>query len=408
MNKKTTDILIVGGGLTGAILLLALKQLNIDCILLDANGFEQRLKEDFDARSLALSPASVRILDTLDIWPVLQKKATAIEFIHVSDKNRFGATRLSGSKEQALGYVLEMQDINQALHQLLPKTQILAPAKLESLDTEAVCAQVSYQGESLEIKAKLIVAADGANSFVRTCCGLPVEEKKYHQTAIVSNVLLAKPHQNQAFERFTSEGPLALLPMSEQRMSLVWAMSPRQAEILAALDEKAFRQALQKAFGYRLGRFVRCGKTALFPLKHSFMPNQAVWPVVFVGNAAHTLHPVAGQGFNLGLRDVAMLAQRIAGSGINQEMLAEYSKARQYDQKAITHITNGLIYLFTHTNPLFKIGRNLGMIAMDNIPPLRNSFARHARGFGGEIPDLACGFALKEDRNTNKEPQRDS
>ena len=224
MKRIETDILIVGGGLSGAALVLALEGLGYSCLLLEAEPFSNRLEEGFDARSLALSPASQRILQHLGVWDKMAQDVCPIEFIHVSDQKRFGATRLHGSSDNPLGYVAEIQTINRALVSLLPEENLMAPARLTELQPEKALAKVDYQSEQYEIKAKLIVAADGAKSTARKFTRLTTNTRDFGQTAIVANIELARPHQQKAYERFTPEGPLALLPMPGKRMSLVWAM----------------------------------------------------------------------------------------------------------------------------------------------------------------------------------------
>lgn len=394
MIDKEIDILIVGGGLTGAALMLALQELSLKVMLVDAHPLEHKMNADFDARSLALSPASKRILTMLGVWELLENQATAIDLIHVSDQHHFGTTRLQADLNAPLGYVVEMQHINNALHQLLDKQHILAPATVEVLDLERQIATVRTETGAINVSARLIVAADGTHSALRRLCALPAQTKLYIQQAIVANIGLLNPHQNRAYERFTAQGPLALLPMQEQRMSLVWAMPPADATRLLTLPESQFLAELQQNFGYRLGRFTKVGKRFAYPLQQVLMTQQAKGLVVFVGNAAHTLHPVAGQGFNLGLRDVATLAQCIAKEGLTSQMLQHYLQLRASDQKIITHFTDGLISLFTSRLPGLGIARGLGLVALDNIPALKNLLARYARGFGGVVPDLVCEIAL--------------
>lgn len=396
MAKKEIDILIIGGGLTGATLMLALKGLGFSTLLVEAKPFNEKVNPDFDARSLALSPASKRILNMLGVWDILDQYATAIELIHVSDQHRFGVSRLQGDKTNPLGYVVEMQHINLAIHQLLAQDDFMAPATLTALDLAAKTAIVTTESGEVSITAQLIIAADGADSMVRHMCELPAKIKSYNQQAIVANIGLMKPHEHRAYERFTAHGPLALLPMSDNRMSLVWAMPPSKAEQLMRLSDADFLKELQRAFGYRLGRFVKAGTRYSYSLKQVLMPQQAQWPVVFVGNAAHTLHPVAGQGFNLGLRDAAMLAQCIGERGLNKEMVQHYLQLRRHDQRMITRLTDGLIQVFTSRFPGMGLVRNMGLIALDNIPALKNILARYARGFGGFTPDLVCEIALTE------------
>jgi 2-octaprenyl-6-methoxyphenol hydroxylase len=303
---------------------------------------------------------------------------------------------LHGEPNAPLGYVVEMQYINSALHQLLDPQHILAPAKVLSLDKTTQSVRISTDAGEMNVVARLIVAADGAHSKMRHFCELPSQTKLYMQEAIVANIGLLKPHNGRAYERFTAYGPLALLPMQDNRMSLVWAMPPNEAQQIMSLSENEFLQKLQEAFGYRLGRFAKVGKRSSFPLQQILMPKQVKGPVVFVGNAAHTLHPVAGQGFNLGLRDVATLAQCIAKQGLSAEMLAHYVQLRAHDQKVIAGFTDGLINVFTNRVHGLGLVRGLGLIALDTIPALKNILARYARGFGGIIPDLVCEIALQE------------
>lgn len=400
MIDNDVDILIIGGGLTGASLLLALKNSGHSCVLVEAAPFSDKIQSDFDARSLALSPATARILKMLGVWPLLSDHASAIESIHVSDQHRFGATRLKGELNKALGHVIEMQYINHALHQLLPKENILAPAKLVHLDSQQGIATLKQGDKELQIKAQLIVAADGADSAVRRLMGLTAKSKDYQQSAIVANIELEKPHQHRAFERFTPSGPLALLPMTDQRMSLVWAMPPAQASEHLALSDKDFLKALQNAFGYRLGRFIKSGQRQCFPLKQTLMPTAIKWPVVFVGNAAHTLHPVAGQGFNLGLRDVAMLAQLIKEKGVNPDMLKIYQEQRKGDQNNTTRMTDQLLSIFTSRFMPLKLARSLGLIAVDNSSSLKKLLTHYASGFGGIVSDLICEIPLDKGLNS--------
>lgn len=395
MADQEIDILIVGGGLTGATLMLALNDLGYKTLLVEAKPFSNRVHQDFDARTLALAPASVRILQMLKVWPHLQDNTTPIETIHVSEQRCFGSARLYSEEQSSLGHVVEMQHINRALHELLDEQRVLAPAELIALDKMNGVATIrSVAGESI-LRARLIVAADGAGSAVRRLCNISTTVKDYGQHAIVANIGLARAHKNVAYERFTPSGPLALLPMTGLRTSLVWSLLPSDAERLMSCSELEFLRTLQQAFGYRLGRFVKTGRRVLYPLKQVVISESVSSSVVFIGNAAHTLHPVAGQGFNLGLRDVATLAQCIAQEGLCGSMLQTYRQARAHDQAAIIRFTDSLVELFTSQIPGFALGRGIGLIALDNIAILKNLLARYTRGFAGVIPDLVCGIPLE-------------
>lgn len=396
MTNKEIDILIIGGGLTGATLMLAVQGLGFSTLLVEAKPFTDKINPDFDARSLALSPASQRILTMLGVWDLLKDHATAIDKIHVSEQHHFGMSRLQGKDDAPLGYVVEMQYINQALHQLIAKDLLIAPGTLHALDLNRRTATILTDSGEVHVSARLVVAADGAQSAVRRFSALPATIKQYDQHALVANVGLLKPHGQCAYERFTRHGPLALLPMQGNRMSLVWAVPSKDVAYFLSLSDADFLKQLQLTFGYRLGRFVKVGARFSFPLQQVLMPVQTKWPVVFVGNAAHTLHPVAGQGFNLGLRDVAALAQCIAKQGLCSEMLHHYVQLRAHDQKVITCFTDGLIQVFTSRIPGLGLARGLGLIALDNIPALKRILARYARGFGGILPDLVCDIALNK------------
>ncbi|WP_133128121.1 2-octaprenyl-6-methoxyphenyl hydroxylase [Legionella nagasakiensis] len=395
MTEQQVDILIIGGGLTGATLMLALANAGHRVLLIEAQPFADKTKIDFDARTLALSPASVRILKMLNVWSELADEATAITTIHVSEKQRFGTAKLQADKKNPLGYVVEMQHIHGAMHKRLDAQKIIAPAKLMALDMQTGTATIQDDQGILTLRATLIVAADGADSYVRQLCGLSAQIKDYHQHAVIANIGLTRSHRHWAYERFISSGPMALLPMTGLRASLVWSLPPKEAERMMVMNEAHFLKALQEAFGYRLGRFVRVGRRALYPLRQVIMVQQAFWPVVFVGNAAHTLHPVAGQGFNLGLRDVALLAQCIIQHGLNPEMLRQYQQLRRHDQMAITRFTDSLVELFGCKIPGIGAARSAGLIALDNNRLLKKIFARYTCGFAGFIPDLACGIPLQ-------------
>ncbi len=395
MVDREIDILIVGGGLTGAALMLALADAGFSTLLVETKPHSDHANAHFDMRSLAISPASMSILQMLNVWPLLRESAAAIDTIHVSEQHHFGSARLFGDVQNPLGYVVEMHHIDRALYQLLDQKHIMAPAWLTAVNATTGTATITSPTGNTTVQARLIVAADGTNSSVRTLCGLKTQIKDYAQHAIVANIGLARAHQQCAYERFTSTGPLALLPLTGLRSSLVWAMPPKDAERVMAMPDSGFLNHLQHAFGYRLGRFTRAGQRVIYPLQQVLMPEQVSGKVVFVGNAAHTLHPVAGQGFNLGLRDVAMLAQCLVREGLGPEMLQTYQQSRRHDQTAITRFTNGLVDLFTSHLPGMALVRSAGMIAVDNIPMLKNLLARYARGYAGITPDLVCGIALQ-------------
>lgn len=393
MADKNVDILIVGGGLIGASLLLALKQTSLSIALIEAHPLTQSIETHFDARSFALAPSSMRLLEQLRIWPSIAKYATPINTIHISEQGRFGHANLEGNP---LGQVIEAQYLNQAIYHALPKESVISPATVVEFDPIKETVTVKEGDKTYTIQARLIVAADGADSLIRRFCKLPALTKNYAQAALVANVGLARSHHNIAYERFTPTGALAFLPMSDSRAALVWTLPTAEAMRLQAMPETAFLAQLQKTFGYRLGRLAKVGQRYTYPLRQVLMRQTVIDSTVFIGNAAHTLHPVAGQGFNLGLRDVAMLAQCLVERGLTSSALAYYQKNRKNDQKITAYLTDKLIELFNSQMPGLTLARGMGLMLFDQFPSLKKSISRYAQGLGGVVPDLICGIPLRE------------
>ncbi len=385
---EDVDVLVIGGGVIGRVLMRALPS-SVHALLVDDKPI-QVTKESFDARSIALSQSSIQVLKMLDIWPFLAQKQTPIQAIHISEQGRFGHARLL-SQRDPLGAVVEMSDLNAQC--VNGPFSSLAQATLVHYDRETRCATIKTATKEHVVRANVIVGADGADSFLRSCCQCPLIEKDYHQHALVVNIGLQRAHAHWAYERFTAHGPIAMLPMSEQRAALIWVNSPERTLMLNQLSDEAFLKSLQQCFGYRLGRFVKMGKRSVYPLFQKVMPNKVVDSVVFIGNAAHTLHPIAGQGLNLGLRDAAMLAQCIIQCGANPEALMHYQKSRTEDEQVIATSTDILIKLFGAKIPGLSVMRGLGLIALDHSTFLKRLISRYASGYGGVVPDLVCGIA---------------
>jgi 2-octaprenyl-6-methoxyphenol hydroxylase len=387
------DVLIVGGGLIGHALMRALAPYPFHTLLVDDRPIISDAST-FDARSIALSNASIHILKALKVWPLLTEKATLIEKIHVSEKRAFGHARLLGDSQHPLGAVIELNDLARAFDDLRDKRHSLGPAELVAFDSKENKATIKTSTGERILRARIVVGADGAQSFLRECCQLSVQKKDYHQHALVTNIGLARDHQHWAYERFTADGPIAMLPMSHSRASLIWVNSPAQTAQLNALNDDVFLSKLQHAFGYRLGRFVKVGQRSIYPLYQKIMPQKVVRSVVFIGNAAHTLHPIAGQGFNLGLRDVAMLMQCFVKQGLCMDALEQYQKLRKPDERVITRATDALITLFMSQLPGLSVARSLGLAAVDNSALLQKMLSRYASGYGGIVPDLVCGIPI--------------
>jgi 2-octaprenyl-6-methoxyphenol hydroxylase len=401
------DLIIVGGGMAGASLALALARQPLRIALVEAVPYRTETQPSYDDRAIALSEGSHRIFAAMGVWQAIAPRATPIERIHVSDQGHLGVTRLDCREEQvpALGYVVTGRALGHALVSAsaeLSNLTLVSPASLVDLQLgEALAtATIERDGQRETLRAPLLVAADGGDSSVRRLLGIQASERDYRQTAIITNLTPERPHRNLAYERFTPHGPLALLPLDAERCSLVWTRAPEDAERLLALDDASFLAELQDNFGLRLGRFTRVGQRAAYPLRLLQAQEQVRPRLALIGNAAHTLHPIAGQGFNLGLRDVAALAQVLgeahtAGHDLGSlAVLERYAQWRARDHRQVIGFTNTLVQTFSNRFPPLALARNLGLLALDVLPPLKHRLARHAMGLAGKLPRLGRGLPL--------------
>lgn len=390
------DILIIGGGLIGMTLTRAFGLMNYRVRMIEAYPSSQAPPPHLlETRSIALSPSSMCIFNQLKIWPSLSCEVSPIQTIHVSEQGRFGAARLQSHKSgEALGYVVGMHVLQNILTMHLNDTDIIQPAFLVALDAASGLATIRTDSGEQHIKAQWVIAADGQASSVRKYCDVVTHHKAYAEHALVTNIALSRAHQQIAYERFTQDGPLALLPLKGPHMAVVWTLKAADAKRLQLMEAAAFLESLQRTFGYRTGKMIAVGARNTYPLKQVVMPKQIDKKVVFIGNAAHTLHPVAGQGFNLGLRDVAMLIQCAAQYGLTEQALKHYQSQRITDQSMTMRATDGLVSLFKNAWPGIGFARGMGLLALDNSNHFKNLLLRYGQGFGGMVPDLVCGFSL--------------
>ncbi|MDZ7751763.1 MAG: 2-octaprenyl-6-methoxyphenyl hydroxylase [Gammaproteobacteria bacterium] len=406
MSGLDADVIIAGGGLVGASLATALAGQGLRVTVIEAVPYGGDDHPGFDDRVIALAYGSMRILDGLGLWRELAPGATPIRRIHISDRGHFGATRLTAREEgvPALGYVVAARAMGRALERALGAggVRVVAPALVVAVTPEDDAVEVTVEsgGEELRLRAALLVAADGGESTVRAALGIGARTRDYGQSAVIANVLPDRPHQQTAFERFTDTGPLALLPMPDNRYAMVWTVAHRQVEDLLALCDTDFLAALQERFGARAGRFVRTGSRAVYPLRLIRARAQVAARAVVIGNAAHTLHPVAGQGFNLGLRDAAALAETVVDArrrGVDPgspQVLRSYARWRGADQNRAALFTDGLVRLFSHPFPPLALARNLGLVTLDLLPALKHGLARTTMGLVGRQSRLARGRSL--------------
>ena len=397
------DIVIAGGGMVGSSLALALSPLPLRIAIVEPVPRTAAAQPSFDDRSTALSRSTQRMYEAMRLWDDIVVAATAVKRIHVSDKGRFGFSHIDAHEQQveALGYVVINRVLGAVLQQALdqvPGLDILCPASIVGARFGPDKATVSVQqadGERQDLTARLLVAADGARSSVRDMIGIGSKHINYGQHAIVGNLLAEKSLDHCAYERFTAHGPLALLPIAEGRAGFVWTIADSDAERILALDNDAFLAALQDAFGYRLGEFSRVGTRAAYPLVLSKATRLTATRAVLVGNAAHGLHPVAAQGFNLGLRDVAALCDCIADFDLDDpELLQRYAAWRKSDQSKLVGFTDGLVRLFSNNSGPVGMLRDFGMLGFDFVPGVRSLFAKHTMGLAGRLPRLSRGVPL--------------
>jgi len=392
------DLIIVGGGLAGNCLALALKDTGLKLAIIEASTREQLYNSAAGDRALALASGTVAELSGLDIWQGVAAKATAIEHIHISDQGHFGKTRLSAVQEKvaALGYVITARDLETHVADLVQQAKITAicPARVVGLMSDASQANISLKqrGTSLNVSAKLVVGADGGNSSVRNLLDIHQQVTDYGQTALVTTVKTAIPHRNTAFERFTASGPLALLPVGKNRCSVVWTRRNEDAEALMLGNEADFLAELQRCFGYKLGELSLLAPRRAFPLALIRAATMVKGRSVILGNAAHQLHPVAGQGFNLGLRDVVQLAtmlkQALADDHLDigcDTLLGSYAKARQKDHDLVIGFTDSVVKIFSNDWLPLAAARNIGLTLLDHLPLAKKHLTRQAMGFNTQL-----------------------
>jgi 2-octaprenyl-6-methoxyphenol hydroxylase len=400
------DVAIVGGGMVGASLAAALAGTGRRLLLIESVPFGTAVQPSFDERTTALGNVSRRIFEGLEVWTAMAPEAAPIRAIHVSEAGRFGFSRLSAAEQgiEAFGYVVANRCIGAALWRKLNECRDLtvqAPAQVADLvlTPESVrLTVVTGSGSRLPVVARLVVAADGANSAIRATAGIATDVIDYDQVAVVASVAADRPHEGNAYERFTAAGPLAVLPRHDGGLAVIWACRPERAQQLLACAESAYLGQLQEQFGWRAGRFLRAGPRSAYPLKLTRATTTIATRTVLIGNAAQALHPVAGQGFNLGLRDAAMLAEVIAATAGDvgaAAALRQFAAWRARDRRGVVRFTDGLIRLFGDSRPGAALLRNLGLLMFDLAPPAKGALARVSAGFGGPTPRLARGLSLR-------------
>ncbi|MFU2047212.1 2-octaprenyl-6-methoxyphenyl hydroxylase [Avibacterium gallinarum] len=392
------DVIIVGGAMAGCTLALALSaqtQGKMRIALLEKQAPQQHQQSGFDARCIALSAGSCQQLAQLNLpnqqslWQQISPLACPIEHIHVSDKGHSGLVEFHADEFQLkqLGAVVALQPVGEILLTAIKQyanIDYFSPVEVEQIHFDQVRVKISLKNHRT-LSCQLIIGADGTQSLVAKSANIAINKlRDYQQTAIITNIQAQQPHQQRAFERFTAQGPLALLPMQENLMSLVWCV--KSPDELMALSNEEFLARLQQQFGWRLGKLQQCGKRFAYPLALYQASQHIHHRTALVGNAAQTLHPIAGQGFNLGMRDVICLAKLLSQAFMQGQdlgtysLLSQYEKARQGDQTRLINLTNGLVSLFANELLPLQIGRNLGLMAMAQSHLLKQQFIKPALG----------------------------
>ncbi|WBA12150.1 2-octaprenyl-6-methoxyphenyl hydroxylase [Salinivibrio kushneri] len=391
---KAYDIVIAGGAMAGATAALALDTLSggtLRIAVVEAMVPDHREHPGYDARSIALAQGSCAAFASLGLWESLAPFGTPIQHIHVSDRGHAGQTHIDAQSQGVpyLGQVIELADAGAVLHQKLQHREaidVFCPDAVMAIERTPAAVTVRLkQGQSLT--ASLLIAADGGRS---SCCqqlNIPRQQHDFGQVAVIANVSTALPHQGHAFERFTQTGPVALLPMSQGRCSLVWCMTAEQVEGLMQVSDDAFLHRLQQVFGWRLGKLLHVGERHAYPLTLNQVVRPVSHRVAVVGNAAQSLHPIAGQGFNLGLRDVMTLAHTLTEAASRGDdigampTLMAYAKQRTPDRDATVALTSGLVHLFSNDSPLLAGARNAGLGLMSALESMKQPLVQRTIGW---------------------------
>jgi len=417
------DVLIVGGGLAGSSMAAALCQLPLSIAIIEATEQPLDQSPSFDDRALALSYGSLRILKTMGVLndKYQSTKLTPIEMIHVSDRGHSGFLRMHHNDVNldCLGAVIAAKELGVAFADFISHSEdhnaeikLFKPAKVESISHLNDHANVQIVNASNDlpqsnVTAKLVILADGGRSPLNKKLGISTQKNDYQQVGILANLRASSGHRQIAYERFTENGPIALLPLRDNDYKLVWTVQPKEKEAILAMSDTEFLNAIQREFGDRAGDFEYVGKRISYPMTESKTAQMTMGRVALIGNSAHTLHPIAGQGFNLGLRDVACLAELIADASVARKdiadptVMAQYVAERQTDIARTAKFTDSLVRVFSNSIlPLAAI-RNLGLFAIDRSPMLKKEVMYKMMGLAGKRGKLLQGLPLVSEANSS-------
>lgn len=406
MMKNSLDVstLIVGAGPVGATLALALAQAGVKSAIVDTCDPAQVIETAFDGRTLAISHGSHLIFKALGLWEEISAFVEPIKKIHISQANHLGYVHYDekDSNGFAMGYIIENRHLRRILFKAIfnhPLIQCCIPDEVKSLNRQPFFIEATLEQQE-KIKVPLVVAADGRNSITRQQAGLKAHAWSYHQLALVGMLKTEFPHENIAFEHFLPSGPLALLPMQNNLCSFVWSVDKQYGEHLLALPEQEFSAKLQTSFGDYLGKFELVSQRWSYPLGGVLVPQLIAERLALIGDAAHVIHPVAGQGLNLGFRDAVTLAEvlvdaaRVGMDIGSAQILERYQRWRRFDVLTLTSVTDLLIRSFSNDSKLLGNLRMIGLRLTNRLPVLKQIMTQHAMGLLGEKPRLLQGLPL--------------
>lgn len=385
------DLVIVGGGMVGSSLAVALQHTNLQIALIDA-----RIPNPQDERLFALNHGSCQFFANLGLWSQLKDQACAIHQVHVSKQKQFGAVRLRNDDVNlsALGCVIPAREVETLLYEklsALSQVTLYRPAKLQTLEQRdgRVILQLEREQGEIIIEAGVVVGADGADSTVRQALGIQADEIDYQQTAIVTRTTLQRSHQYIAYERFTDDGAIAMLPLLDDQVATIWTAENATAKKLMTLSDADFLHELQSTFGYRLGRLKAVGKRFCYPLRMVKAQHAVCDQVLLLGNAAHTFHPIAAQGFNLALYEVAVLAAALQENNKpNAADLAAISAKTQRQQATSMGVSHHLAEWFAADSKWLSLATQCGMVGLDILTPIKKQFMQRILGRVGKVPPL--------------------
>ncbi|TWA69209.1 2-octaprenyl-6-methoxyphenol hydroxylase /2-octaprenyl-3-methyl-6-methoxy-1,4-benzoquinol hydroxylase [Azospirillum brasilense] len=407
-QEITTDVVVLGGGLAGLSMAAALATAGVPVVCIDRDSPDRQAGDDFDIRTTAVAYASMKVLEGAGVWKHMEPDAGPILDIRVADQFsplfvHYDHTELTwDGKSQPFGWILDNKDMRRALFaraKELPGLHHLAPAQAVSIERTRAGATVTL-ADGRVVKARLVVGADGRRSLARESAGIKLRTWAYDQTAIICTIRHSEPHNGVAVEHFLPNGPFAVLPMTGNRSSIVWSEKRSLVDMYLKLPEDQFIDELTRRSGGYLGDIELVTRRDAWPLSVLLAERFIAERVALIGEAAHAIHPIAGQGLNLGLRDVAALAEVIVDAhrlGLDvgsPEVLARFQRWRRFDTVLLAVVCDGLVHLFSNNIPPIKLARDVGMAVVNRLPPLKRFFMRHAMGVVGELPRMIKGVPL--------------